>query len=247
MQEDLSPPGEDEVHVWVARPGALSPEELAACERVLSPDERKHAARFRFERHRLEATVSRALVRTTLARYVGRTAPAIAYRVGQYGRPDLDPACALGFNATNHPGLVAVAVSVGEEIGVDTEPLSRGAEILGVAGTVFSEPELDALEALPAEARHDRAVSLWTCKEAYIKARGLGFSASLHEIVVDFPPDAPPRIRFLAGYDDARGWRLNTRDAMGYRLAVALRSTPRRDRELSLVVREATWDAASGA
>jgi len=228
-----------EVHVWVARPAALSEASLARCAAVLSADERERVPRFHFERNQREATVSRALVRMTLARYVDRAASAIAYRVGPYGRPDLEPRCGLGFNSTNHPELVACAVSLAEEVGVDTEPLSRGDEILEVARTVFSEPELDALALLSPEGRRDRAVSLWTCKEAYIKARGLGFSASLREVVVEFPDGAPPRLRFLTGYDEPERWRLAMHDMTGFRIAVAVREDSALDAELALVVRDA--------
>jgi 4'-phosphopantetheinyl transferase len=233
---------EGEVHVWVARPTALTYEELALCAKVLSPDERARVPRFRFERHQREATVSRALVRTTLARYVDRAPEAFAYRVGSHGRPDLaiEPPSGLFFNSTNHPELVACAVARHAEIGVDTEPLSRGEEILEVARTVFSAPELDAMEALPVAARPDRAVSLWTCKEAYIKARGLGFSASLLEIVVEFPASAPPRLRFLAGYDEPGAWSLRIEDVPGFRIAVAVRA---RARDVKLVVRETGFRA----
>ena len=226
-----------EVHVWVARPGTLTDVQLALCAEALSPDERARAPRFRFERHQREATVSRALVRTTLARYVDRPPQAFTYRLGQQGRPDLalDPPSRIFFNSTNHPELVACAVALHAEIGVDTEPVTRGDEILEVATSVFSKPELDALEALPVADRPDRAVSLWTCKEAYIKARGLGFAASLLDVVVEFPAGAPPRLRFLAGYDEPSGWSLRIHDVTGFRIAVAMRS-PTND--VLVVVRE---------
>lgn len=232
---------EGDVHVWVARPAALTDASLAVCAQVLSPDERERVARFRFERHQREATVSRALVRTTLGRYVGLPARAFTYRLGPHGRPDLDPPCGLFFNSTNHPELVACAVALHAEVGVDTEPVSRGDEILEVARTVFSEPELDALEALSITARRDRAVSLWTCKEAYIKARGLGFAASLREVVVDFPEGEPPRLRFLDGYDEPDGWRLRMHDFWGFRVAIAVRAIHTAD--VGLVVREAAFTA----
>jgi 4'-phosphopantetheinyl transferase len=218
------PLGPGEVHVWLVAPPRESDADVAQWATLLSDEERLHVARHRFERHRREAAVSRALVRATLAEYIDRDPSTFRYQVGAYGRPSLEPPEVVHFNASNHPGLVACAVSLHAQIGVDLEPLSRGAEILEVAATVFSAPERTALAALSPEERADRAVSLWTCKEAYIKAVGLGFSASLLDIVVELPEHATPTLRFLSGVDDPTGWRLATRDVDGFRVAVAVRT-----------------------
>ncbi|HSO38085.1 MAG TPA: 4'-phosphopantetheinyl transferase superfamily protein [Labilithrix sp.] len=224
-----------EVRVWVARPAAASARELARYRALLSAEETERIARFHFERHARESTVSRALVRLMLARFAGAPPESFRYRPGPYGRPQVEPPCGVWFNATNHPELVACAVALTEEIGVDVEPLARADEILEVAGTVFSPPELESLALLPdGAARRDRAVSLWTCKEAYIKARGLGFSAPLKEIVVEFPAGERPTIRFLSATDQSAGWWLDQRDLHGVRLAIAVRASA----EPRLVVEE---------
>ena len=228
----------DQVHVWFARPTVFSADALARCAALLSEEERARVARFHFERNRRESTVSRALVRATLARYLGSPATSFAYRLGPHGRPHVEPPSALDFNATNHPDLVACAVVRDGVVGVDVEPLSRGDQILGVAPSVFSAPERDALDALADDARRDRAVSLWTCKEAYIKARGFGLSGPLQEIVVEYPPGASPTIRFLEGVDVPSGWSLAMRDFHDCRIAVAART---RSGTMEMVVREASW------
>lgn len=224
---------EDEVHVWVARPATVALAALVRSAALLSDDERSRVARFHFERNRRESTVSRALVRTTLARYLGDEPSSFRYRLGPYGRPFLDPPRALDFNATNHPELVACAVAR-ERVGVDLEPLARGAEILEMATAVFSAPERTALGALDDRARCDRAVSLWTLKEAYLKARGLGLSVPLQHIVIDFPAGRRPTVRLLTGDDEHPSWWLATRDHGGCRIAVAVVSA----QELTLVLRE---------
>ena len=225
--------GEDEVHVWLARPPAVTPAALGISALLLSDEERERAARFHFERNQREATVSRALVRTTLARYLGDEPSSFRYRLGPHGRPSLDPPRALDFNATNHPELVACAVAR-ETVGVDLEPLARGDEILEIATSVFSAPERAALAALDVSARRERAVSMWTLKEAYLKARGLGLSAALQDIVIDFPAGGRPTVRLLTGDDEHPSWWLATRDHGGCRIAVAVATA----REIALVIRE---------
>ncbi len=226
---------EAQVDVWYARPAAASADDLARCLALLSPEERVRIQAFHFERHAREASISRALVRRMLATYVDRAAETFCYRLGPFGRPHVEPPCGVAFSAANHPDLVACAIAGTEEIGIDVEPVSRGDEILEVAALVFAAPEIAALAALSLDARRDRAVSLWTCKEAYIKARGLGMSAPLREIVVDFPAGARPTIRFLSAVDAPDGWWLDTRDVHGVRLAIAVRS---RGTDVRLVVEE---------
>lgn len=217
--------GRGEIEVWILSPPALSGAALARCLALLPEEEHAHVARFHFERNRREATASRALVRTTLAQYIDRAPISFRYRHGPYGQPFVAPPCGLHFNATNHPDLVACVVSLDEEIGVDVEPVLRGEQILEVAPDVFSPAERAALDALPPDQRLDRAVSLWTLKEAYIKARGLGLSAPLKEISVDFPPGQRPTVSFQGGVDVPDGWWLDTRDIGGFRIAVANRTT----------------------
>ncbi len=70
----------------------------------------------------------------------------------------------------------------GPEVGVDVEAFSRAEEIVPLAPKVFSLAEQEQLNALPAAERPHRALSLWTLKEAYIKARGMGLSLPLRGI-----------------------------------------------------------------
>lgn len=219
--------GVDEVHVWLARPASVDVAKLA---QVLSKAERRRADAFRFERHRRESIVTRALMRTTLSRY-GALAPADwVFREGAHGRPAVDPPCGLFINATNHPNLVACVVARTDEVGIDLEPLSRAPAMLEVSREVFAPTELGALGPLNLPDREDLAVTLWTRKEAYIKALGLGFSAPVREIVVD--PAADPPAGFFFDVRDVHAGEL-------FRLAVAVRGAGARPR---VTVHEASFD-----
>lgn len=213
------------VHLWVVSPEALNDASLAEGHRLMTDEERARQRAFVFERNRREYLATRGLVRTVLSRYRDVAREAWAFRRNEYGRPELEPPCGLRFNLTNHPQLVACAVRRGElEIGCDVEPLERGPQVLDIADTVFSPRELADLRALPAAAQPDRAVALWTLKEAYIKARSMGMSLPLKEFSFELAPDAPgPRISFTAEIDDdpAR-WAFTMIDLDGYRLALAV-------------------------
>jgi 4'-phosphopantetheinyl transferase len=139
--------------------------------------------------------------------------------------------------------------ATGIEVGVDVESSSRAEEIVSLASHVFSLAEQAQLEALSATDRPARALSLWTLKEAYIKARGMGLSLPLRKISFLFGGTEGIRLRVEAGIDDdpAR-WRFCLLNHMEHRIALVaegaasglevweshpLLSTPRRlpDRE----------------
>ncbi len=118
-----------------------------------------------------------------------------SFFVNEYGKPSPIPDCGLRFNQSNSvelavclvasPGTLgphvssAASAATGIEVGVDVEPFSRAEEIVPLAPQVFSLAERAQLDALPVTDRPDRALSLWTLKEAYIKARGMGLSLPL--------------------------------------------------------------------
>jgi 4'-phosphopantetheinyl transferase len=92
---------------------------------------------------------------------------------------------------------------------------------------VFAASELADLRGLEMTKRRDRAVALWTLKEAYIKARGMGLSLPLASFAFDFE-EAEPRIAFAPPIDDdpAR-WSFRIVDHQGHRIALAIEARGR--------------------
>lgn len=211
------------VELWVASPPALAETGAAAeLERLLTDEERAACARFRAPEHRLEHRVTRALARVALGEALGVDPTSLAFRRTEHGRPVLIPEVTLRWNLANHPSLVVCALTDGAEIGVDVEPLSRGAEILPLAARVFSDEEQRALEALQEQERCVRAVSIWTAKEAYLKARGTGLGMPLGRITVRLEPPAP-RLQFEApADDDAARWTLRSFALVQHRITVCI-------------------------
>jgi 4'-phosphopantetheinyl transferase len=217
--------GELEVlHVWMIAPPQLSEEQLAEGYRLLTAEERERHRKFVFERHRREYLVTRGLARAALSRHRAVDREAWAFRRNEYGRPELEPPCGLRFNLSNHPSLVVCAVRESAlELGCDLEPLDRGADVLRMADTVFAPSELAELRALPEAAQPERAIALWTLKEAYIKARSIGLTLPLREFAFAFPQGAAPNIAFTAQISDASvRWRFAMLELEGCRIALAI-------------------------
>lgn len=211
---------------WLV-PGELPLEVRRRALTWLTEAERTRQRAFLFERNQLEYLATRALVRTELSRLLSAPPESWCFAANSYGRPELVPARGVRFNLSNHPTLVVCALRQGElEVGVDVEPVTRGAEVLGIARTVFSARELADLHALPSAQQPERALSLWTLKEAYIKARGMGLSLPLQEFSFVFSAHGA-EIQFSpALQDDARRWRFTSVERRGHRIALAIEITP---------------------
>ena len=178
---------------------------------LLTEDERRRELRFRFEVDRRRYLVTRALVRTTLSRYVAIKPEAWLFSTNRYGRPQIlnsdRRAKDLSFSISHTDDLIVLAVTFDDMIGVDVETTLRPAA-LDVANRYFSGSEVDALSALPASMRQARFFEYWTLKESYIKARGLGLSVPLDQFWFRFDNDN--RVyAFMSPHldDDPSRWR----------------------------------------
>lgn len=199
------------------------------CRALLSPEESAREQRFRFLEDRQSYLLAHALVRSALSRLCGVEPGALAFESGEHGRPELiEPACQprLRFNLSHTRGLVACAVGLEHDLGVDVEHIERRLEIDSLAASVFSEHERAALDQLPDERRRERFFQLWTLKEAYIKAVGVGLSLPLRAITLEPEAAQGPAIAFDAAAiaDDPRAWWFAVRRVgSGHMLAVALK------------------------
>ena len=195
----------NQVDIWLARdPQLRDAAVLESLSRSLSADEHARVARMHFPEDRHQQLVTRGLVRHVLSLYVPGVTPAgWCFERNAHGRPGI--ACApevardLRFNLAHTPGLVAMAVARGAEIGVDVERTDKRAP-LAVARRYFSAAEIAAMEALPAEEQAWRFRRLWTLKEAYLKAIGTGVVGGLGSMSFDFEPNG---VRFEREADPA--------------------------------------------
>lgn len=220
-----------EVHVWLAwadrfADPALEPR-LAG---IMTADERARQQRFIRPADRLLQLVARALVRVLLSSYAGGAPADWRFGAGRHGKPFLvgPPAGAgIAFNLSHTAGLVAAAFTADAELGVDVERLARRTATMDVARRFFARTEVAWLERVPMAEREETFFALWTLKEAYLKARGLGLSVPLGAFAFDLAAE-PPRVSFEPPIDDRpERWQF-ARRAPGplHRLAVAVERRP---------------------
>ena len=172
---------------------------------LLSKDEEARMARLIFDRDRRRFLLTRALVRTMLSRYASVPPAAWAFIANVHGRPEIldrpKGVPDLRFNLSHTEGLIACAVTIGREVGVDVEHIGRRLTH-DVAGRFFAPREVSDLKALPEDEQHKVFFDYWTLKEAYIKARGFGLALPLGDFAFTLSPPAPPQITFEPSLDD---------------------------------------------
>ena len=216
------------MHVWLSTAESEVDEAwLTAARTLMNEEETRRHDRFVLARSRRQFTVARALVRQVLAGYTGIAARALRFSANQYGRPELaEGSELLRFNLSHTDGLVALAVTGAAEIGIDVEDAQRRSRPEEVADHFFAPAEVAGLMALPEAARPGRFFDLWTLKEAYIKARGMGLAIPLDGFAYDLSQGrAQIELAIAPALGDARaGWHFTLEDPTPrHRLALAVR------------------------
>lgn len=223
------PPGlrlrPNEIHLWRAGLNP-PPEHVRQLRRVLSPDERSRAGRLSFERDRRRFIVARGALRMILSRYLATEPERVTFHYGAHGKPFLSNEFDQGilqFNLSHAQELALYAFVCDRAIGVDIEDI-KPVDIEAIAARFFSSRESAVLCALPETQKLDAFFNCWTCKEAYLKAKGVGLSSRLNQFDVSCEPGEPARIlETRSEPQEAARWSLQrVTPAPGYRGALAV-------------------------
>lgn len=216
------------IDIWLAYPDEITDVDLLlAYQALLTEQDRQQWQRFYFARHQQQYLVTRALVRAVLSQYWPLAPSAWQFVRDSYGKPEIQPGLIplpLRFNLSHTEGLICCAVTLKHAIGVDVEYLLRANATLDIAARYFAAAEIQALTQLPDALQQQRFFALWTLKEAYIKARGLGLSLPLDQFSFSFDHQQSVSIEFLDAIADTpehwQFWRYQPSEQHQMALAV---------------------------
>ena len=204
---------------------------LVEYENLLPAEELDRLGKFRFTEHRKRYLVGRALLRTTLAKYVGIGPDLITFSRGSHGRPFLPQSQHSGnlqFSLSYTDGLVAVAMISDKQIGSDIEHTGRQIDCLDIAHSYFTREEYQELKSLSEPRRRIRFFEFWTQKEAYVKARGLGLHLALDE--VNFASSDTAKGPPLIFKKDSRYWQFRLLNpSVTHKAAVCIGAASKRE------------------
>ena len=178
------------VHVWRAHLDD-SPGQAARCLPYLSEEERERAERCRVPRHQYQFVSTRCILRRLLSHYAGVPAANLRIESNLQGKPTLtDPSLLpLQFNVSHTTGMALLAVTVEYAVGIDVERIGRAVTDYDIASRYFSPRESAYLASLSPDNRRQEFLTYWTCKEAYLKMRGIGLSGGLAQCEIVFDPE----------------------------------------------------------
>ncbi len=222
---------QSDVFIWYRSTTSLDEKAVKSAKQHLSVEERARRDRLRFAADRRDFAFAHDLLRRTLSRYADLSPADWRFFVDQYGKPsfeNIDPQVRkLSFSISHTRGCVACAITSDAPLGIDIERVDQSQGVLEIAEQYFSKEETAWLRQHAEEAQGTRFAELWTLKEAFVKAIGVGLSIPL--TLVSFRLDNGTRIEFSGpSAADSRGWHFALFEPVcKTRLGVAIRSVER--------------------
>ena len=195
---------------------------------LLDDEERRRLEGFRDDRDGREFALAHALLRSTLTE-CGELSPRDwRFEAASGGKPRLrgGGSASPSFNLSHTRGLVACIVAPTGDVGIDVEYLNRSTDWRRIAERYFSGEELAQLERGPTD--RERFYELWTLKEAFAKALGVGVLQVLSTVEFRIEQDGGIEARLPADVvgDD---WRFKVcAPSPEHRCAIAVRRNPDR-------------------
>lgn len=152
----------------------------------LPPERQKKALSYVFEGDR-QRSVGAGLLLEFWRR--AQKIPLDAFTQSDSGKPQLSPQIPLSFNLS-HSGDFVLFAGDSQQIGVDIEKIAPN--FLDVAENYFTKAEQEQIFASSDLDKQEKTFfRLWTLKESYMKATGLGFSLPLHSFSVELGEKQP--------------------------------------------------------
>lgn len=189
------------VHLWHADLTAEHPA-WGPADAALSAAERAHQARFRTDGLRQTYGRAHGFLRAVLGPYAGQNPAGLALAAPvPHGKPALPIPAAVQFNLSYRADRALLAVSNLWDVGADVEALQPITDALALVQELFSGPEQAALRATTPGAPWEALFyTIWTRKEAYAKALGMGLSLPFADFSVLGPgADGTPWLMAPAG------------------------------------------------
>lgn len=184
----------DTAHIWVVDLADFW-SEVNFFSQLLSPDEVARGDRFKFSHDQINFICTRGIARCILAKYLGYAPADLQFSYTEKGKPffaDHFNHLNLNFNISHSKNLAVYGITQANLIGVDIEYLRTNLEMLALAKRFFSAQEYLAISNLSGNTQLNLFFRLWTCKEAYLKAVGLGIAGGgLDRVVVNLAGRSP--------------------------------------------------------
>ncbi|TFF36332.1 4'-phosphopantetheinyl transferase family protein [Mucilaginibacter psychrotolerans] len=151
---------------------------LQAFAATLTPSETERCNKYHQLKDRQRFIISRGAQRSILSRYLNQTAEELQFVLGDNKKPylpDTRYGTGLQYNITHAGEWILLAVA-DRPVGADVEFIDSAFPFADILPEHFSQEEMGFVNAAN---QHDRFFTLWTRKEALLKATGQGLGEYL--------------------------------------------------------------------
>ena len=202
----------NQLHIWRA-PLARQAAELVELKSFLNREEQLKAAKFIVKDAANSFIVARGLLRKLLANYLQVSPQDLVFEQNEHGKLYLESS-SLQFNLSHSRSLSLFIFSIDNPVGVDVEFIRKDYEFFDIVKKFFSKKESEALFSLPADEQRQAFFNCWTCKEAFIKAKGVGMFCALDDFSVEVSNSKWGKMKLENSCDvlDSKGWSLEAID-----------------------------------
>jgi len=206
--------GQHNVEGWWLDIDTVNEPHWPRLESLLEQAERDRAQRFHFEHDKKSYIAAHAIVRSLLSARLDASPTEWKFSISDLGKPEVilpKGVPRVRINLAHTRGMVVAALTTEHDIGVDVEWLGRKSSFLDLSKSVFTLEEQSLLAAAPEGEKHELFLTLWTLKEAYIKAIGKGLSLPLDSFHYSLEPLAIQfkQTREDIALDDPAQWSLH--------------------------------------
>lgn len=163
---------------WLIRTD-LPDERLARLDATLDDHERERARGMVGPAGRARFVAVHGSVREIVGRRVGAAPEQLRWRYGPHGKPELDGAGMPQISFSESDGTAMLAVCDARPVGIDVQRILPPYTALRIAERYFDADEVRFLAAAPDSLVAGHFTSLWSRKEACVKAHGGRLAQSL--------------------------------------------------------------------
>lgn len=164
------------VHIWKTNINPL-PYPGDTVIQQLSENEQRKAYSHYFKKDTQSYVIRKMNLRKILSYYLNVEPLEVKFTTNPFGKPLLAHVHDnLEFTTSCSENLVLYAISKGRKIGIDVEKTREIQEINQIAERYFSKQEKKLLNNVQKNRKIEAFYSIWTRKEAYLKAMGSGWS-----------------------------------------------------------------------
>lgn len=170
----------DELHLWWL-PLELDQAQIRPALDLLSDIQRDKYHRRASDQLKQNYLAGRYYLLNLLAAYTQQLPSEVLLSYSRLNKPSLsDPSLAVEFNFTDTDGYGVFAFSLGRQVGVDIESRARKINFKAIADRRFTQQELEFVYQ-NGKVNTERCLAIWTRKEAYGKATGLGINFKMNQ------------------------------------------------------------------